>query len=624
MNQSIICRRIGLLFYVLFGLGTLFCWNYQGFISHAADGETLTLVTETESDRVLIPDKYNTGAKGELITVDPGSTFYIGDTKVEYRKLDLFYQKTPVPDELVFENYDFSQSDFSVQNANRAQGRSFHLIFKNCKFKSFSMGSEGDVLCEFENCSFTHFAASDSNCTRCYFGSGDDGDAINPGVNCKFVNCMVADILHPLDTRKDNHVDGFQIFGSESGPNENIHLKNCRFETPAIPFSCPSGAMNCPITMTMRYSGANNILIEDCYINGGVWYALQLRAIDQNVTNLVVKNLKIGGSSPNAYDVDEQFLDMVRTNTQMTDLLYVSTVEKKADGVHIVCSNDTRVARTMAVVTNNGVQNVTIEPCPCTRMIAEDSMIYEDFPFDIDIIIPDADWVVCYDVTDEIKQIRFVNWSANKVYVNLSGKEISVPESSHDSVTDIFADINENDWWVDPIQYVYDRGIMIGKGKNRFGPTDKITREEFVQILYSIAGKPVIKQTNRFSDVEFGKWYYNAVIWAYNSGVATGYGNGKFGIGDNITREAVAVMLYKYANQNGYDMTTDDGKIDFYSDAKEVSGWAKQQMNWAITGGIISGKGSGGNLAEYKLDPRGTATRAECAAMIVKLLIKNK
>ena len=96
--------------------------------------EEPALVTENEYDRTVIPDKYNTGAKGELIRIEPEAVFYLGDTKVTYRKLDLFYQKTPVPDELILENYDFSASDFSVQNAGKLDIRSIHLIFKICKF----------------------------------------------------------------------------------------------------------------------------------------------------------------------------------------------------------------------------------------------------------------------------------------------------------------------------------------------------------------------------------------------------------------------------------------------------------------------------------------------------------
>lgn len=123
----------------------------------------------------------------------------------------------------------------------------------------------------------------------------------------------------------------------------------------------------------------------------------------------------------------------------------------------------------------------------------------------------------------------------------------------------------------------------------------------------------------KFSDVADEKWYTSPIIWTYESGIVSGYGNGKFGVSNNVTREQLAKMLYAYAQFKGCDMTFNEKAIDSYGDSSKVSSWAKTAMNWAISKGIMSGKGNAGaDLSTYKLDPLGTATRAECASMINK------
>ena len=139
-------------------------------------------------------------------------------------------------------------------------------------------------------------------------------------------------------------------------------------------------------------------------------------------------------------------------------------------------------------------------------------------------------------------------------------------------------------------------------------------------LLYNHSGKPAVNSSNIYPDVETGNWYVNAVLWAKEKDIANGYGDGTFGIGDQVTREAFALMLYKYAVLNQLSLTTDDSAIESYADTESVSGWAKSAMNWAVTQGIITGKGEGDNISDYKLDPQGNATRAECASMIMKLL----
>ena len=383
-----------------------------------------TLLTQGEADITVIPDKYNTGAQGELTKVT--SDCYIsgvkfGTTGVSDRKLDLYYQSVEVPDTILVENYDFSSSDFKVYNVAKVK-KSVTVIYRNCRFQSYTISGSGTVKHIFEDCTFTHFAGSDASFANCYFGSGTDGDGINPGKNCTFENCMIADLIQPASVAGDKHIDGFQIFGSTDGAdNTNIHLFNCRFEVPAVQYTLPSGALNCPVSIIMRYSDADNITFDNCYVNGGYYYALMLRTNDNSVTNLTIRNMRLGETSKNTYDCDSSFSELVSQNVEISDSLYIASVRRLSDGIHLSVTNDTNETRELSIVTKSGVEKITIDACPKGMELVKDSMNYSDFPFDIDVVIPITDWVACFDTTSAVKQIRYVNWTSSEVYADLSG-----------------------------------------------------------------------------------------------------------------------------------------------------------------------------------------------------------
>ena len=119
-----------------------------------------------------------------------------------------------------------------------------------------------------------------------------------------------------------------------------------------------------------------------------------------------------------------------------------------------------------------------------------------------------------------------------------------------------------------------------------------------------------------FLDVK-DTWYKNAVLWAKKNDIANGTPDGNFGVGKNITRQDLALMLYKYAKLRGCSLAAETGKIDQFADGNKVASYAQEAMNWAVTNGVLSGKGETGKpISTFKLDPTGTATRAECAAML--------
>ena len=191
-----------------------------------------------------------------------------------------------------------------------------------------------------------------------------------------------------------------------------------------------------------------------------------------------------------------------------------------------------------------------------------------------------------------------------------------------ESVEEKFTDVQQGAWYVSAVQYAYDNGIMGGKSETVFAPEANLTRAEFATVLYSQSGKPAVTYRPVFKDVEKGAWYSNPVLWAYDNSIVSGYANGNFGTSDNITREQLALMMYKYAKTKGYDTTAESGMLQKFSDEAQISTWAREAIQWAASHGIMSGKGNGAD-GKPLLDPQGNATRAECAAMMKKMLTMN-
>ncbi len=180
-----------------------------------------------------------------------------------------------------------------------------------------------------------------------------------------------------------------------------------------------------------------------------------------------------------------------------------------------------------------------------------------------------------------------------------------------------FTDISEKDWFYGDVMFVYENGLMLGTSKTLFSPHGTVMRGMMATILWRMEGSPVPKGKNSFTDVEAGKWYADAITWTAENGIFAGYGKDKFGPDDPITREQLAAIFYRYADYKGYDLTV-KGDLDKFKDADKITDYAKTAMQWAIGSGLVKGKS--GNL----LDPQGTATRAEIAAMLHRFIEKYK
>ena len=188
---------------------------------------------------------------------------------------------------------------------------------------------------------------------------------------------------------------------------------------------------------------------------------------------------------------------------------------------------------------------------------------------------------------------------------------VVIDDKSHEPEPLPFADVPEDHWAYDAIRYVYGEGLMAGTGETTFSPSGTTTRGQIVTILWRLAGSPQVDYLMDFADVDPAAWYGEAVRWASSLRIASGYGDGRFGPDDPITREQLAVMLYQYAWNMGYDLTGGGMALREYGDYDQISGWALEALDWTVNAGIISGTG------DSALSPQGRATRAQAAQILM-------
>ncbi len=173
-----------------------------------------------------------------------------------------------------------------------------------------------------------------------------------------------------------------------------------------------------------------------------------------------------------------------------------------------------------------------------------------------------------------------------------------------------FTDVRGDDWFYDDVAYVYENGLMNGTSETTFSPYISTTRGMIVTILYRMEGRPTVLEACPFTDVKAGAYYEMAIVWAAENGIVKGYGNGCFGPDDQITREQMAAILYRYAKNRGLDVSVGENtNILSYDDALDISEYAVPAMQWACGAQIIHG-------ADGRLTPGAKATRAQVAAIL--------
>lgn len=190
------------------------------------------------------------------------------------------------------------------------------------------------------------------------------------------------------------------------------------------------------------------------------------------------------------------------------------------------------------------------------------------------------------------------------VYVRFSGNGLP------------FADVPSGSWYYDDVAYVYDTGLMTGLTVTAFGPNLSTTRGMIVTILWRMENEPAAKNGCPFADVRRGSYYEQAIAWASENGIVTGFDASTFAPDRTITREQLAAILFRFAAYRGMDAVTLRENLSSFQDQAAISAYAVSALNWAVGEGLMQGTGD-------KLEPTGSATRAQVAAMLRRFIQRN-
>ncbi len=223
----------------------------------------------------------------------------------------------------------------------------------------------------------------------------------------------------------------------------------------------------------------------------------------------------------------------------------------------------------------------------------------------------DKDLTEKYDFESKVTKsfTLYAKWVENKA--EEQPEETDKPEMP-DTQAMPFTDVDANDWYYETVKTAFEKGLMNGISDTEFGADTNVTRGMFVTVLYRMENEPVAPKLN-FTDVESGVYYTEAIAWANANNIAKGITDTKFAPNDNITREQMATILFRYATYKGMDTMTLEENLEQFTDNSEISEYAISALNWAVGNNVMSGKGNG------ILDPKGLATRAEAAAVLVRM-----
>lgn len=176
-----------------------------------------------------------------------------------------------------------------------------------------------------------------------------------------------------------------------------------------------------------------------------------------------------------------------------------------------------------------------------------------------------------------------------------------------------FEDVMASAWYSSAVGFAAGRGLFTGVSPSSFAPDLPLSRGMLATVLFHLEGGQAQKTESVFLDAANDAWYTPGITWAVETGIVSGYGDGYFGPNDSITREQLAVMLFRYAQL--LDMSTGGrDSLTGFSDRDAISPWAQEAVAWTVDSGIISG------LPNGTLVPSGTATRAEAAAMLQRFI----
>ncbi|WP_418417544.1 S-layer homology domain-containing protein, partial [Anaerotignum lactatifermentans] len=220
---------------------------------------------------------------------------------------------------------------------------------------------------------------------------------------------------------------------------------------------------------------------------------------------------------------------------------------------------------------------------------------WEYSTIDLDEYVPEKEgykfvgWYADKDLDKKIDEVYltedttvYAKWEKIAEEVSEEPEEV---EETEETETISFKDVKENDWFYEAVSYAVENGLMSGMSEDIFAPNTPLTREMLAVVLYNVEGQPESAGVNPFTDVKADIWYTDAILWANENGIVAGYDNGAYGVGDLITREQFATILYRYAQFKGYDTTQGGMAVREFSDYENISDYARPAMAWAVNAG---------------------------------------
>ena len=419
----------------------------------------------------------------------------------------------------------------------------------------------------------------------------------------------------------------------------NVTIKNVTIDTDGyvkhgVQFYCVEGGKFSGVTVNGgRYTsvvinGATNIVLENCTMNpdDGSYANVEfgMGSGVSTIPSLTVNNVT-GDSDKALLYVDQTTLDRIKgvlggeaDNQDAIDKVKTSVTNTGSSSVTIDLpgSGDITVdppysgggsSVTTYSVTVESVSNGTVSAS--SKSASKGSIVTIT-------VTPDSGYALdTLTVTDKDgKEVELTKVNDTKYTFKMPASKVTVKASFVKTSTLPFTDVAADAWYYDAVAYVYEKGMMTGTNDGTtFSPAMNLTRGMMAQVLFNIE-KGTAPAEGSFTDVTADAWYAGAVNWAAANGIVGGYGNGKFGPEDSITREQMAVLLYNYAKFKGEDMTA-TADLSTFSDGDQVSDWAEYAMKWAVGEKLINGSNNA-------LNPLGTACRAEVAQILMNYFNK--
>ena len=384
----------------------------------------------------------------------------------------------------------------------------------------------------------------------------------------------------------------------------------------------------------LAFSGAEDARLEGVTVQGGQTAAILVNGASVTLEKSTLRP-EAGAGASITYRADAKLPSLTLTDveaSQETSLLYISretleqigTIGSTEDVTEILEQVRTSIQGSDRVELNYDEESGSVSvPAPIRHAITLDAG--ENGALTADRAQAQSGTVVTLTITpdegyrleklealDSADQAVELTWQENGTYT------FEMPESAvtvtaafvRSGAENSFQDVAEEDWFFEAVEYVSGEGIMSGVGDGRFAPHTVLSRAMLAQILYALEGKPEVDDEKRFTDVEAGDWYAGAVAWAAENGLVSGVGDDRFAPHDALTREQMALILYRYAQYKSRDVQVDGEPLEAFLDGDAISSWAVEAMAWAVDAGLLSGTGD--NL----LSPAGTATRAEVAQVL--------